>query len=33
MINDIRVLIIEDSKASLNFEVAQLKKKWFQCRL
>lgn len=26
MINDIRVLIIEDSKASLNFEVAQLKK-------
>ncbi|NRT43070.1 signal transduction histidine kinase [Clostridium beijerinckii] len=29
MINDIRVLIIEDSKASLNFEVAQLKKSGF----
>jgi signal transduction histidine kinase len=29
MIKDIKVLIIEDSKASLNFEVAQLKKSGF----
>ncbi|NOW88883.1 signal transduction histidine kinase [Clostridium beijerinckii] len=29
MINDIRVLIIEDSRASLNFEVAQLKRSGF----
>ncbi|OCA97477.1 ATP-binding response regulator [Clostridium beijerinckii] len=29
MIKDIRVLIIEDSKASLNFEVAQLKRSGF----
>ena len=29
MVNDIKVLIIEDSKASVNYEVAQLKKSGF----